>query len=239
MYLPSSKFSLYTTLKKYPRFWSSNLVPACRDITKGEVSHVRFVFLGQPRFCGRSIGSLLVTRMYGEPFIMYGLSNGPDRGAAERTSRTRCREHSFSSSLCYARVCGGSELRSRFDAHSVAQFWFALEMTQALRTKSPEPERQTVSRHTTSSAIRSCIRPPPLGPVPSFFYRGGWLQNENGTWISRENRGENDRRPFRRKARLYHVQGSLSLFRHVQLHRSKRRGFVTAHTGATVAMTAL
>lgn len=55
MYLPSSKFSLYTTLKKYPRFWSSNLVPACRDITKGEVSHVRFVFLGQPRFCGRSI----------------------------------------------------------------------------------------------------------------------------------------------------------------------------------------
>lgn len=71
--------------------------------------------------------------------------------------RTRCREHSFSLSLCYARVCGGSELRSRFDAHSVAQFWFALEMTQALRTKSPEPERQTVSRHITSSAIRSCI----------------------------------------------------------------------------------
>lgn len=108
--------------------------------------------------------------MYGEPFIMYELSNGPDHGTAKRTSplplpppppvpshRTRCREHSFSLSLCYARVCGGSELRSRFDAHSVAQFWFALEMTQALRTKSPEPERQTVSRHITSSAIRSCI----------------------------------------------------------------------------------
>ena len=72
--------------------------------------------------------------------------------------RTRCREHSFSSSLCYARVCGGSELRSRFDAHSVTQFWFALEMTQALRTKSPEPERQILSRHITNSAIRSCIR---------------------------------------------------------------------------------
>lgn len=130
------------------------------DLLFPRISHVR----------GCSIGSLLVTRMYGEPFIMYGLSNGPDRGPAKRTSRTRCREHSFSSSLCYARVCGGSELRSRFDAHSVAQFWFALEMTQALRTKSPEPERQTVSRHATSSAIRSCIRsvlhplfsPPPV-----------------------------------------------------------------------------
>lgn len=95
--------------------------------------------------------------------------------------RTRCREHSFSSSLCYARVCGGSELRSRFDAHSVTQFWFALEMTQALRTKSPEPERQILSRHITNSAIRSCIR---FVLYLFFFFLFsvlGWLQNENRT----------------------------------------------------------
>lgn len=96
-------------------------------------------------------------------------------------SCTRCREYSFSSSLCYARVCGGSELRSWFDAHSVAQFWFALEMTQALRTKSPEPERQTVSRHTANSAIRSCIR---FGPAPFSNLPPSWLRNENRTACS-------------------------------------------------------
>lgn len=58
----------------------------------------------------------------------------------------RRRTYSFLSSLRYASICGGSALRSRFDAHSAAPFRFALEMTQALWTKSLEPERQTVSR---------------------------------------------------------------------------------------------